>query len=67
MKNIKPYLKSLVGGLTTGIAFAIPVVDDGLVASEILGIGLAFLGGLGVVYAVPNSTYKAKHDDSQRA
>ena len=67
MDQIKPYLKSLVGGLTAGISFAIPVVDDGVLPSEGLGIALAFIGGLGVVYAVPNSTYKAKHDDSQRA
>ena len=67
MKNLKPYLKSLVGGLTAGISFAIPVVDDGVLPSEGLGIVLAFLVGLGVVYAVPNSTYEAKHDDSLRA
>lgn len=67
MDQIKPYLKSLVGGLTSGLSFAIPVVDDGILPSEGLGIALAFIVGLGVVYAVPNSTHKAKHDDSLRA
>ena len=67
MDKIKPYLKSLVSGLTAGISYAIPVVDDGVLPSEGLGIVLAFLVGLGVVYAVPNSTYEPKHDDSKRA
>ena len=67
MDQIKPYLKSLVGGLTAGISFAIPVVDDGVLPSEGLGIALAFIVGLGSVYAVPNSTYEAKHDDNLRA
>lgn len=52
--NLKPYAKSLLGGTVAAISFAIPCVDDGLVASEVLGIILAGLTGLGVVYAVPN-------------
>lgn len=67
MDQIKPYLKSLVGGLTSGISFAIPVVDDGILPSEGLGIVLAFLVGLGVVYAVPNKNGKKERDDSQHA
>lgn len=51
---MKQYAKSLLGGAIAAISFAIPCVDDGLVGSEVLGIVLAGLTGLGVVYAVPN-------------
>lgn len=49
-----PYAKALLGGLVAALSFAIPVVDDGLIASEVLGILLAGLTGTGLVYAVPN-------------
>lgn len=48
------YAKALLGGLVAALSFAIPVVDDGLIASEVLGILLAGLTGTGLVYAVPN-------------
>lgn len=48
------YAKSVLAGLIAGCSAAIPMVDDGLTASEGLGIVLAFLTGLGIVYAVPN-------------
>jgi hypothetical protein len=48
------YAKSLLAGAIAAISFAVPVVDDGLVPSEGLGILLAGLLGLGIVYAVPN-------------
>ena len=67
MNQMKPYLKAIVGGLTSAISFAIPVVDDGLVASEGLGSALAFLIGLGVTYAVPNLPSKPKRDPNLRA
>jgi len=51
---MKPYAKSILAGVIAACSFAVPVVDDGLVASEVLGIILAGLTGLGVVFAVPN-------------
>lgn len=51
---MSPYAKAVVAGLVAALSFAIPVVDDGLVASEILGIVLSGLVGSGVTYAVPN-------------
>lgn len=54
MDKFKPYAKAIAGGLVAAIAYATPVIDDGLVASEILGIAGAFLAGLGVVYRIPN-------------
>ncbi len=48
------YAKSALSGIIAACSFAIPVVDDGLVPSEALGILVAGLIGLGVVYAVPN-------------
>lgn len=46
--------KAFAAGIAAGIAYAIPVVDDGLTSSEILGITLAALIGWGVTWAVPN-------------
>lgn len=54
MKTLGFYRKAIVGGLVGALTYAIPVVDDGLVASEILGIVLAGLAGTGLVYLVPN-------------
>jgi hypothetical protein len=52
--TLAPYAKSVLAGLGAALAFAIPVVDNGLTASEVLGVVLAGLSGAGVVYAVPN-------------
>lgn len=46
--------KAVIGGVVAAISFAIPIVDDGLVASEVLGILLAGLTGTGLVYVTPN-------------
>lgn len=51
---MKSYAKAVLAAVIAGCSAAIPLVDDGLTASEGLGIALAFLTGLGVVYAVPN-------------
>jgi hypothetical protein len=51
---MKQYAKSILSGIIAATSFAIPVVDDGLAPSEVLGIVLAGLIGLGIVYAVPN-------------
>jgi hypothetical protein len=63
MEKLKPMMKSLVGALVAALAFAIPVVDDGVTLSEALGILLAGLTGLGVVYAVPNKDPLARRQD----
>lgn len=55
MDFIRRYYKAIFGGLGASIAFAIPVVDDGLIASEVLGIILAFLGGAGLVAIAPRN------------
>lgn len=52
-EHLAPVAKALAGALAAALAFAIPVVDDGLAVSEVLGVTLAFLGGLGIVYAAP--------------
>jgi len=54
MFNVKPYAKAVVAALVAGASFAIPVIDDGLVPSEVLGIAVATLTAFGVVFAVPN-------------
>lgn len=53
MNALKPISKAIAGGAAAALAFAIPCVDDGLLLSEGLGIALAFLTGLGIVYAAP--------------
>lgn len=42
---------ALLGGATAAIAAAIPLVDDGLLASEALSIALAGLVGTGLTAA----------------
>jgi hypothetical protein len=54
MKNWKRYAKAFAGGIVAAASFAIPVVNDGLVPSEALGIVVAFFAGLGIVYQVKN-------------
>ena len=48
------YAKALLAGLAVAISTAIPLVDDGLLFSEVLGIlGAALAAGV-VVWRVPN-------------
>lgn len=54
MSTIKPYAKAIVGGAVAALAFAGPVVDDGLTVSEVLGIVLAGLVGFQGVYWTKN-------------
>lgn len=51
---MKEQMKAIVSGVVAGLAFAIPVVDDGLVPSEVLGIALAVLTGHQAVYWTKN-------------
>lgn len=51
---LNPYAKAVIAGLVAAVSFAIPVIDNGLIASEILGIVLAGLTGSGLTYATPN-------------
>lgn len=48
------YAKAILAGIVAALSFAVPVVDDGLAVSEVLGIILAGLTGTGLVYAIPN-------------
>ena len=61
MEKITPYAKAVAAFVVAGASFAIPVVDDGLTASEWLGIIVAAFAGLGIVYSVPNRDPKALH------
>lgn len=55
MQSIKPYAKAIAGALVAGLSFAVPVVDDGLATSEVLGIMLAALVGFQSVYWTRNA------------
>lgn len=57
-EKLAPYSKAVAAGIAAALAFAIPVVDDGVTLSEALGVALAFLGGLGVGYAAPANRTK---------
>ena len=61
MSKLAPYFKALTAALVAGASAAIPLVDDGLTASEALGIAVAFLTALSVVYAVHNKDPQAEH------
>lgn len=49
------YLKAIVAAVVAAGSFAIPVVDDGLTVSEILGIVVAALVALSAVFGVKNA------------
>lgn len=55
MNFVKGAAKAVVAGLVAGISFATPVVDDGVVPSEALGIAGAFLAAFIAVYFVENT------------
>lgn len=54
----KAITAAVLAGVAAALAFAIPVVDDGLTTSEILGIVLAFLTGAGVT---GGATYQVRN------
>lgn len=52
---MQAYFKAIVSGLIAGLtALATGLGDNALSAQECVTAGIAFLVGLGVVYAVPN-------------
>jgi hypothetical protein len=55
MSRVRQVSKAIAGALAAGLAYAIPVVDDGITLGEGLGIALAVLGGLGIVYSAPRN------------
>lgn len=53
--SIQPYLKAVVGGLVAGLtALATAMSDDTVTRTEWIGVAVAVVGALGVVYATPN-------------
>lgn len=52
--NPMSYAKAVVGAVVAGASAAIPLVDDGLAASEALGVLVATLTAFGAVWATPN-------------
>ena len=67
MMNIKPYAKAVAGAIIAGASAAIPMVDDGLTPSEVLGILVAFLTGLVGVYSVKNESIDESDNNSPGA
>lgn len=59
--SIAPYAKAVAGGVIAGASAAVPLVDDGISLSDGLLIAIAFVLGLGGVYAVPNKDPQAAH------
>lgn len=55
MSKLLPYAKALAGGAVAGLtALGTALVDNHVTGPEWVTIALAALGGLGLVYAVPN-------------
>lgn len=53
--SIQPYLKAVVGGAVAGLtALATAMSDDTVTRTEWIGVAVAVVGALGVVYATPN-------------
>lgn len=53
--NLKPYAKAIVGAAVAGLtALGTALTDDRVTTVEWVGVAVATLGALGIVYAVPN-------------
>ena len=57
-QKLPEWAKSILAGIFAALSFLVPVVDDGLLWSEVLGALVAFGISAGVVWAVPNKKYK---------
>ena len=60
MTDWKAYAKAIVGGIVAALSAAIPVLEQPVTSTGIITIVLAFIAGLGIVYAVPNAKRAAK-------
>ena len=56
---VRAAFRAVVGGLVVAVAAATPLVDDGVVASEVLSIAAAFLTGSGATAYVHRPSVKA--------
>jgi len=55
MEKLKPYAKAIVGALVAGLtALGTALADNQVTTVEWVGVAVATLGALGIVYAVPN-------------
>lgn len=65
MNKIAPYAKALTGSLVAGLASAQQaLLDDGVISSaEGVGIAIATLTALALVWAIPNTDPQAEHQD----
>jgi hypothetical protein len=54
---VKPseYLKSIIAGLIAGLSVLAGAAGDGISSQEWITTAVAFLSGLGIVYATPNA------------
>ncbi len=53
--KFKPYAKAIVGALLAGLgALGTALADNQVTTVEWVGVAVATLGALGIVYAVPN-------------
>lgn len=55
MEKLKPYAKAIVGAAVAGLtALGTALADNQVTTVEWVGVAVATLGALGIVYAVPN-------------
>ena len=55
MLNLEPYLKAIAAAIVAALTAAqVAYLDSVFTTPEGIGIGLAFFGALGFVWAVPN-------------
>ena len=55
LRALAPYRKAILTAVLLGVVAAIPLVNDGVTAADVLTILAAALGGGGGVYAIPNA------------
>lgn len=56
MNRVAPYLKALTAALVAGLSVLIAATSEALTTQDYLQAAVAFLVGLGAVWAVPNKT-----------
>lgn len=56
MNRVAPYLKALTAALVAGLSVLLAASSESLTTQDYLQALVAFLVGLGAVWAVPNKT-----------
>lgn len=61
---VTTYAKAITGSAVAGLTtLGTALIDNEVTPAEWVGVAVAFLGALGLVYAVPNADPEGEHQD----